>query len=964
MFCWVYKLNYTHNMKLAKSILNWIVFILLSLIPLGASAQTDSTYTLSIKSVTSAGVYQNGRLIKTLWSNKEQPAGSYVINWNRRNDSNIRVYGNYKYSVIANNLTYRWKANLGNTSIDSIGSNKIRGLRAVFDGVEVGNNLYFCKGNTEGNSPIFKLLKNNIQKMYELRITGSTDMQTEYVCSDSNLVYWAGYDAWTGYWPTTNKTPPDTNSRVKALIYATRVSNDLDYTFSSGKTIKPSLNGFNTYSAIGVIFDDTLANPTGLAVMKTGSYLYCTYFRKGEVRCYNKTTGAFIRTISLPLKNICILDSVVYGINGNFIKGYKINSNGSLTANSFSISISNPLNVKSLNGLIYVLVGSTQQIKVYNTSGTLQWTHGQSGGYKSSPYVKNDKFHFVDPNTLDKRGFLFPCRDGSFWVGDIGNCRQLHFSSSRSYLEQFSYIPTSYNTSASKNSPGRVFSGFLEFNADSNKLVANWEGNLKSGYLNPNRREIFSDIFVSNNRTFATIHYYPNGFYDDGDRTPEYVELTDTGIRYTGIRLQQPSNRWLIYSTVPNGDRFRYEYVEMSSGTDTVFKRTFTGLNGSGNPTWGTESVFSLVPITANAPIRYCAEKINSSLVFFSANWANTGYHLGKIANNKWAWMTCRSTPRAYTGPMPVSDSFDCGNGVEYAGGRCYNVDSFYAWNYIGEFWKNSQTNVWKLFHKDGLMLMNFGKTGLQSEAISGTLDAPIEASGNSFAGQMVKNGNKLKIYYNDESRHGAIGSFEISGLNTIRMVLPLIPLPADPNSISATCMGENIRLNWLEVDEFLNYSHKLEYSVDGGITWTKISKLDYKATGTAVKEYSVYIRNFGIDNCIYKVSKIDEEGKVRKTYFVRQPSCDGNQKGQIYPNPFSDKVFVVVPNLESAESYQLIIRDNSGRVVIGKKLLCNSDDSIITYEILEASKLSEGIYSVSIVGENFIIFQTKIVKI
>jgi len=88
------------------------------------------------------------------------------------------------------------------------------------------------------------------------------------------------------------------------------------------------------------------------------------------------------------------------------------------------------------------------------------------------------------------------------------------------------------------------------------------------------------------------------------------------------------------------------------------------------------------------------------------------------------------------------------------------------------------------------------------------------------------------------------------------------------------------------------------------------------------------------------------------------------DQKGEVYPNPFSDRIFVVVPNSESAESYQMVIRDNSGRIVISKKILCNPDDSTITYEVAETSKLSEGIYSVSIVGENSIIFQTKIVKI
>jgi hypothetical protein len=761
-----------------KKILFLISFSLAYLV---SYSQFDTTtYNLSTKSVTSAGVYQNGRLIRTLWSNQTKPPGTFTLSWNRRNDSNVTVTGNYQIKVIANNLSYRWKANIGNTSRDSVGPNKIRALRTPTDGVEVGNAIYFSTGFVEGNSPTFKILKNDIRRMVPVRPSqcGDGDGEIRFCATDSVLVYWAGLDAYSRAWPSTNKTPPDTNSWADCFIYATRVSNDADYAFSSGSTLKTSLAQCRTYSAIGISLKDTTATPTGLAVMKTGNYLYLTQRKKGLVKCYNKTTGALIRTITLSLGDICIKDSVVYGIVGNSVRGYKINPNGTLTANSFNVSITSPLNVSCNGGLILVTIASTQQIKAYNTSGTLQWTHGQAGGYKSSPYAANNKFYFVDHNDIYGKGFTVPCLDGSFWVSDAGNFRQIHFNSSRNYLEKFSYIPMNYNASASQINPKRVFAGFAEFNPDSGALVANWGGNLKTGYWNVQRKDVLSDIFVTNNRTFANIAYYPNGVYDDGGRLPEYVELTDTGIRYTGIRLTNNSTRNFINSTTPNGDRFRYEYTQATSGIDTVFKRSFTGLNGSGNPTWGTESVFSLVPITANAPIRYCEEKINSSLVFFSEDWVNNGYHLGKVVNNKWAWMTCKSTPRTYSGPMPLSDSFDCGNGVEYAGGRCYNVDSFYAWNYIGEFWKNNQTNIWKLFHKDGLMLLHFGKTGPQSESISGTSDAPIEAAGNAFAGQMVKDGNKLKVYYNDESRHGAIGSFEISGLSTVRELMPLVSLP------------------------------------------------------------------------------------------------------------------------------------------------------------------------------------------
>jgi hypothetical protein len=924
----------------------------------GLSAQSDSTYTLSTTSTTSCGVYKGGRLVRTLWNNKVQSAGTYYVNWNKRGDSNQVIYEPYTIKVISNRITTRWKANIGNTSIDSVGPNKIRALRTPTDGVEVGNAIYFSTGFVEGNSSTFKILKSNIRRMVPVRPSqcGDADGEIRFCATDSVLVYWAGIDAWSRAWPSTNTTPPDTNSWADCFIYATRVSNDADYTFSSGSILKPSLAQCRTYSAIGISLKDTTATPTGLAVMKTGNYLYLTQKKKGLVKCYNKTTGALIRTITLSLGDICIKDSVVYGISGNSVRGYKINSNGTLTANSFNVSITSPLNVSCNGGLILVTISSSQQIKAYNTSGTLQWTHGQAGGYKSSPSAAYDKFQFIDYNDISAKGFTIPCLDGSFWVGDAGNFRQVHFSSSRNYIEKMGYIPMNYNASASKVNPKRVFAGFVEFDADSNKLIANWGGNLKPGYLNIYRRDVLSDIFVTNNRTFANITYYPNGVYDDGGRIPEYVELTDTGIRYTGIRLTQPNNRWLIYSTTPNGDRFRYEYTQANSGIDTVFRQKFTGLNNNGNPTWATQSVFSLVPITANAPIRYCGEKIDSTLVFFSANWANSGYHLGKVVNNKWTWMTCPSTSTSYTGPMPVSDSFDCGNGVEYAGGRCYNVDSFYTWNYIGEFWKNSQTNVWKLFHKDGLMLVNFGKTGPQSESISGTSDAPIEAAGNGFAGNMVKDGNKLKIYYNDESRHGAIGSFEVSGLNTIaidNISYPLdVALPYTLYDIKINCVNNTSSLLTWKISETSEYNNYLiEYS-NINDKWVKLNTINCNNNPT-YNEYSILLNNSN-NISLYRLSIVKKDGTVEVIKTIRTRDCGKEEFFKVYPNPFKNTFKVEVPTF--VDEYRLVILDNLGKVVYDNT--CSGNQ-----EITNMGSFGSGIYFVQIMYQGDILYQNKLSK-
>jgi hypothetical protein len=950
-------------MKPTKKISNFhtikIFFLSLFLLVFNnLSAQYDSTYTLSTNSTTSCGVYKGDRLVRTLWSNKNQQAGTYSVNWDKKGDSSQTIYEPYTIRIISNNLTYRWKANIGNTSQDSIGSNKIRALRTPTDGVEVGNALYFSTGFVEGNTSTFKILKNNTKRMIPIRPSqcGDADGEIRFCASDSNLVYWAGIDAWSRAWPSTNTTPPDTNSWVDCFIYATRVSNDVDYTFSSGTTLKPSLAQCRTYSAIGVSLKDTTATPTGLAVMKNGNYLYLTQYKKGLVKCFNKTTGALIRTISLSLGDISIIDSVVYGISGNFVKGYKIQSNGNLVANSFSISVNTPLNVSCGNGLIYVTVGSTHQIKVYNTSGVLQWTYGQSNGYKSSPLVTNNKFHFIDINNLDRKGFTFPCRDGSFWIGDAGNCRMLHIDSSLNYIENISYLPMSYNASAIKDNPSRVFSSFLEFNADSNKLIANWEGNLKTGYINVNRRNIFENTFVYNNKTFATIHYYPNGTSNDWPRIPEIVQLTDTGIRYTGIRLNSPQNKYFIYSISKNGDIFRYEYTESTSGVDTVIRKRFKGLNSNNNPTYANDSVYAIVPIQSNSPIRYCGSSIDSNLVFFSANWANGNYHLGKVKNNEWLWMTSKSTPRTYTGPMPVSDSFDCGNGVEYAGGKSYFIDSFISWNYHGEFWKNSQTNIWKLFHKDGLMLLHFGKTGPQSESISGTYNAPIESAGNSFAGGMVKSGNKLKVYYNDESRQGAIGSFEISGLNTIKThtisyPLPIV-IPLNLFDIKIYCLNEmNSALNW-KINENSDYSNYIVEYHNNNNEWVKINTIQCNKDPN-YNEYVTILPNFKY-RTLYKLSVVKDDGSIEVIKIVKPFNCGEEQSVKVYPNPIENFVNIETP--EFIDEYELVVFDNLGNMVYKKNCYDRQ-------ETIDLGYFNNGIYFMRIIYDGNLLYQTKISK-
>ena len=727
----------------------------------------SNQYTLASTSTTSAGVYKDGKLVRTLWSNVKRSAGTYTVTWDGKDDAGATVSGTTQIKVLSHQMNYQWTANIGNSSSIDTGSHKLRGLRTPFSGVEVGNYIYMAKGNTEGNTPIYKVAKSAPSYMIEVRPNAnrSSTFQTEYVCSDGTLVYWAGYDAWSGRWPEGNPAP-DTNSRVQSIIYATKVSDDLDHTFSSGKTVKPTLDGFYTFSGL-VVFDDTAAHPTGLAVMSSGNYLYSSHKGKNQVKCYNKTTGALLATYSLPLAGIAIEGSALYGIDGHTVKKYTIESNGSLTYASVSISIGSPINLSVKNGTIMVIDGSTQQVKAYNTSGTLQWTLGQSGGYYNSPTVANDKFQFQEYIKTLTKGYLIPQSDSTFWVGDAGNCRQIHFSKTRSFVESTYYLPTNYDASSIVNEPSRVFAGLLEFDVTTKALVKNWSGNITSAYAYYANGGLMKQAITISGRTFGTVYYYPNAPADNG-RVLEWVELTSTGLRFTGQRLQE----WVNYTIESNGDMYYYDGdFYASSGTGKIMKQAYTGINGSANPTWSNATIYTTFPLSIGSPYYACNNYPNSKAIIYAESRQNEGYHLGRIVSGQYAWQTSKSTTTSYTGDFPTDGTFDVGNGVNLAGWSLHVVDSLAVWNYVGEFWKNAQVNKWNLYHQDGLMIMQLGKTTPEAQVYSNTNDAPREAAGNALASKMFKIGSDYYIIHCDESVHGALHLFKITGINTLKII-------------------------------------------------------------------------------------------------------------------------------------------------------------------------------------------------
>src|SRR5581483_1653756 len=73
-------------------------------------------FTLPAAAHTSAGVYQAGRLVRTLWSNEELSAGKYLRQWDGDDDLGSQSpQGEYEVRVLSNNVSYEWGV-IGTTS--------------------------------------------------------------------------------------------------------------------------------------------------------------------------------------------------------------------------------------------------------------------------------------------------------------------------------------------------------------------------------------------------------------------------------------------------------------------------------------------------------------------------------------------------------------------------------------------------------------------------------------------------------------------------------------------------------------------------------------------------------------------------------------------------------------------------------------------------------------------------------
>lgn len=737
----------------------------------GVQAAT-ATVDLPQDAVTSAGIFDfEGRLVKTLWRGRKHSAGRVSLNWDGTSEDARPATDPKLFSarLLAHNVKYVWEGVIGNTSRVGHGPGVHRAFHPIHDmAIDAAGNAFYAVGYNEQQPAMHRFHVSDPQIRVPL---AKDDYQRvfRHVATDGSLVYFANA------------------AQAESFVIAMRVADGRAHSFPDGRLVFDGVHHGNRWD--GVIDyerDERRADgsspraPGGLAVQRKGDILFVSHPGLAEIRLYHKRSGALLGRIAVegatdmdvaPDDSLWVLCKPA-GVPT--VARYRPQRSEWARDRTITEGLRDPLaiGVSARDGWLIVVDGGSEQLKSYDKSGRPLRTFGRAGGYRDGePTVANDRFWFsIGPTYLAFQA------DGSFWVGDPGNARNLHFDRDLRYLEQIMFMPVTYVTSVDPNQPSRVFAGLLEFAVDYRRpirdswtLVRNWGAGEALARLDA-FRGIAMVTTLGNGRTYGLqVGMGP-------DR--RLVELTPAGVRKTRVRLD-PGLR--LY---PDGGLRR---SRSASGWMHVHERKLLGFDANADPQWGPYEEIARAPAVANvdpaAPGNWFvdpAHPTTASGVVVSFNPTTSGgFHLGGIAQSgmQWQW---RTSP---TGRWPVDGkrmvvggdgSFETGRGVHYPGSMVMAAGSEILFGYHGEAWNSGQANQWMHYQDDGLFVGQFGTPAypdlVKQGAIPGT-------AGNAFSPALVKVSDALYLWHNDESVHGGVHRWRIDGLSTVqRLSAPILP--------------------------------------------------------------------------------------------------------------------------------------------------------------------------------------------
>lgn len=750
-------------------------FLLLLPFLIFGQPQTPYSFSFSLPAAArvSAGVYNGNYLIRTLFSNKQFPAGDHTQYWDGLDDemTPVRSIQGLSVKVLSSNVKYEWEGVIGNTSKEKSGSTVHFGFSSFQYLIVEGNRAYYSKGYSEGHPGQAYFNLDNIQEKTMLfpNEGQKTSQSTDVICSDGVNVYWGGHD------PGSSKYATSLGKGNFSFVFATRISDNSEVNFGAGASFKTGTG--RTYRSVINNVNNTSGVITGMAVQRKGRLILIARSGMNTIDVVDKLSGNLVKTIT----NIQQPGSLAFDAGGNLwiitgrqLKKYSVDANAGLQQLAVADGLEQPLALAVSPDSKTVVVadgGRSQQLKAFGITAKPLWVFGQAGGYYKNALVADDKFYWSDARKQYGCSVSFE-NDGSFWVVDGGNYRAQHYDAGKKFIERVMFLPHMYEVYVDPKVPSRLFADFLEFEVDyskplqpgngSWKLARNWGATI--GPSSYSQYIPFKPVQFSNGRTYSLLVNSQTKKYD-------VVELTGTGtLRNAGTGVAAISNQYIA------ADGSFYSMPLLKNNAAAQFtKNPLTGFTKDGDPVWGNAQVIASVSNPSPDDPFYTGDintlsagqvTSNQDLVVFDAG-RGTGFHIGgiKLGDNKWQWRTALATHKDYSGDYPTDGYYDIGNGVKNAGITALALGENIFWGYKGEFWKNLQTNFWQHLNQDGLMIGMFGN--VRSKDVE--LVKPAE-SGNAVNGAVVKVGDDYYFYHGEEGTHSGIHRWKISNTKSVKI--------------------------------------------------------------------------------------------------------------------------------------------------------------------------------------------------
>ncbi len=189
----------------------------------------------------------------------------------------------------------------------------------------------------------------------------------------------------------------------------------------------------------------------------------------------------------------------------------------------------------------------------------------------------------------------------------------------------------------------------------------------------------------------------------------------------------------------------------------------------------------------------------------------------------------------------------------------------------------------------------------------------------------------------------GAVTASGLSSFCPWVLSLSLAPLPVELIDFNATCVNNNVVLEWCTASETNNSYFGIEQSVDG-VNYTAIGKIVGSGT-TQEKHCYNYMTTSVSDLSYYKLNTVNSYGEKSTSKIISIESCNSHNQTILIANDGSKEIGVIINSLTN-QKLELYIHNALGQLIEVKNIEATQGYNNIRVDL---QTVSNGLYYVSV---------------